>query len=224
MTNVARAFLLCIALAESFLLRPPSLMRPRTAPLIRMSLTKVTLHFDFDGIPFLQGMRHIHTPEHIATTHRLGAPFFHLKRVDPPRCTENRTSITFTCGTLVTPEMRIRMYTSRPNESNLLFFKQGRALYGARFSVFPTKAFTSHRLQLDITFFTGHPVLQNALKTLTPVFLLVNALEDRFVYRLPETHVNREFEAYRHAVLHGHKKTDDELLLLAQEVLRAYTA
>ena len=96
-------------------------------------VTTFSLSFDFHRVPYSAGIRHIHSPEHVSETHRLGAPFFTIDSVDEPK---NR-SISFVCSTLVTKHMRIRMFSRRPDESHLLFFKDGRALYGVRFTVAP---------------------------------------------------------------------------------------
>ena len=102
-------------------------------------LTTFSLSFDFHRVPYATGIRHIHSPEHVSETHRLGAPFFNIDSVDEPK---NR-SISFVCSTLVTKHMRIRMFSRRPDESHLLFFKDGRALYGVKLSVAPLDEVTT---------------------------------------------------------------------------------
>ena len=205
----------CITASAAF--APPALMRSgRRAPaafLTRMSLplTRASFVFDFDNVPYTEGLRHIHSPEHVATTHRLGAPFFRLNTVDWPmivrstRQEENRNSIRFTCSTLATRHMSIRMFTRRYDESNLLFFdnNEHRALYKARFTVSPTKGFAGHRMKLDITLFRGSPLWRTTVVMLMPVFLLINGLEDTVAFH---THNGDDaslpqFRQYRRAVL-----------------------
>ena len=132
---------LTIPSASGFTFLPPFLLtRPASTPLLRMSLSKVSFSFDFHRIPYAAGIQHIHSPEHISETHRLGAPFFKIDSVDRPNlnCT-GRTSVAFVCSTIFTKDMRVRMFSRQPNESNLLFFKDGRAIYGVKFTVIPTK-------------------------------------------------------------------------------------
>ena len=142
-------------LAFHHLLRGPCVVRPfiprqravlgipgrpvaKRAP--SMSLSKVSLHFDFDRIPYAAGIQHIHSPEHISETHRLGAPFFKVESVDAPRLGSNKqASVSFVCSTLFIKNMQVRMFSNQPNESNMLFFKDRRALYGVKFTVIPTK-------------------------------------------------------------------------------------
>ena len=167
---------------------------------LTMGISRASFHFDFPGVPYLHGIRHIHSPEHISETHRLGAPFFRLDRVDPPRVSDNKTCISFTCSTLVTKNMRVRMHSSRPDESNLLFLKDGVALYAARFVVRPGRSFASHRLELHVTFFFGSPVFQWLLARAMPVFMFINGLEDRFNYSAAVDD-DANLEAYRRGVL-----------------------
>ena len=135
--HIAALLLLGLLLIPRSSCFPTLLMR---APSPRMSLSKISLAFDFHRIPYAAGIQHIHSPEHISETHRLGAPFFKIDSVDRPNlnCT-GRTSVAFVCSTIFTKDMRVRMFSRQPNESNLLFFKDGRAIYGVKFTVIPTK-------------------------------------------------------------------------------------
>ena len=224
---------LTIPSASGFAFLPPLLLtRPKSAPLLRMSLSKVSFSFDFHRIPYAAGIQHIHSPEHIAETHRFGAPFFRIDSVSKPdlRSTEH-VSITFTCSTLFIQAMRVRMFSRQPNESNLLFFKDGRALYGVKFTVIPLRGCAhlhnathlhdpSHRLRLDVTFFTGTPAFRATLKSLLPLFMFVNAMEDQVGYTMP-VHENANFTEYRHGVLRG--DGSDKFWLMAERVRREYT-
>ena len=127
-------------------LRPPSHVlksSTRTSHITKgpiMSLSKVSLHFDFDNIPYAAGIQHIHSPEHVSETHRLGAPFFKVDSVDEPRLTsDKKTSVSFKCSTLFMKNLHVRMFSGQPNESNMIFFKDQRALYSVKFTAIPTK-------------------------------------------------------------------------------------
>ena len=131
------------------------------APSPRMSLSKISLAFDFHRIPYAAGIQHIHSPEHISETHRLGAPFFKIDSVDRPNlnCT-GRTSVAFVCSTIFTKDMRVRMFSHQPNESNLIFFKDGRAMFGVKFTVIPTEVRAHPRASKasELIFPAGLPV------------------------------------------------------------------
>ena len=168
-------------------------------------LQHTTLKFRFPGVSFDAGMRHIHAPEHIAETHRLGAPFFRIRQVQPPVLTDERSAVVFLCSTLLTPHMRVVMFSTRPDQSNLLFFVGGRALYTVRLTAEPSASLDSHTLRLDITFFLAQDYwLFRALRLLLPVFLLVNGLEDRHAFAAASSYAeDAHLAAYRAWVLRG---------------------
>jgi hypothetical protein len=137
-TALILLYLLFIPSTSCFPVMP--MTRFRAAPTTSMSLSRISLSFDFDRIPYAAGIQHIHSPEHISGTHHLGAPFFKLDSVERPNLNStDRTSIRFVCSTLFIKDMHVRMFSHQPNESNLLFFKEGRAVYGVKFVVIPTK-------------------------------------------------------------------------------------
>lgn len=149
--------------------------RTARAPDFRMTLSKISLSFDFDKIPYAAGIQHIHSPEHVSETHRLGAPFFKIISVDEPNLeSPSRTSIAFVCTTLFIKDMHVRMFSRQPNESNLLFFKDSRALYGVKFTVIPTKVFYfQHRcgvLHLTLTAASTRPSCRTASAWTSPSF------------------------------------------------------
>jgi hypothetical protein len=142
MHRIVPALILCLMLipSSSCFSTLPMLRRTRPTPATRMSLSKISLAFEFHRIPYAAGIQHIHSPEHISETHRLGAPFFRIDSVGRPDLNSTgRTSIAFVCSTIFTKDMHVRMFSNQPNESNLLFFKDGRAIYGVKFVVIPTK-------------------------------------------------------------------------------------
>lgn len=128
-----------------------------------MSLSKATLFFDFRHIPYATGVHRIHKPP----------PLFSIEHVDPPSMTPNKTAILFTCSTACLRSVKVRMFTSRPDESNLFFFKDNRAVYGVRLAVAPLRAFDSHRLRMDVTLFEdGH-----AIRNLLPMMMLIESMQ-----------------------------------------------
>ena len=171
-----------------------------------MSLSKASLTFDFRRIPYAAGIHRIHQPP----------PLFTIEHVDPPSMTPNKTAILFTCSTACLRGARVRMFTSRPDESNLFFFKDNRAMYGVRLSVAPTRAFESHRMQVDVTFFENG----GALRNLVPMVMLVESLQ---AFKLDDTdRLDPFFTQYRRAVLRG--KGSSDFWIMAERVIREYSA
>jgi hypothetical protein len=150
----------------------------RTKPVVN----KISLAYEFPRVPFEMGVSHIHSPEHISETHKLGAPFFKLMQVLPPKLSESKASITYFCSTLLVKNMYVRMYTNRPDQSNLLFFNsQGKALYQVCLTVTPSSCFSSHKLTIDIALFTGW-LPKYFIASVMPLFLFINGLEDRLAF------------------------------------------
>lgn len=87
-----------------------------------MATYNIGFGFKYPKVSPAIGCRHIHTPEHIATTHRLGAPGFVIERVKPPQVhhTSGLRSIQFECRTLNMP-MHVFMYSRHKYESILTF-------------------------------------------------------------------------------------------------------
>ena len=169
---------------------------------LQMHVSRISLACDFPRVPYEVGVAHIHSPEHISETHRLGAPFFKLDGVSRPNLTAaSRASVTFSCSTLLMKQMCVRMFTDRPNESNLLFIDaRGRALYRVRLVVLPTQGFSSHRLIIEISLFTGWlPAF--VVAALMPVFLLINGLEDRIAFGGCGHRSDPRFAEYRRMVM-----------------------
>lgn len=105
-----------------------------------MSLTRITLDLRFNRIPYAAGIQHIHSPELLSEVHGLKAPFFNIESVEEPNLRSlSKALICFNCSSLFVRHMRVKMFSYQPNESNLLFFKDGRALYRVKLTVTPTK-------------------------------------------------------------------------------------
>jgi len=82
------------------------------------------------------------------------------------------------------------------------------------------QAFTSHRLRLDVTFFSSNVAFRTTLKSLMPIFMFINSMEDQVGYSMP-VQENANFTEYRRGVLRG--KGSDEFWLMAERVMREYT-
>ena len=77
----------------------------------------------------------------------------------------------------------------------------------------PTQSFRSHRLTLDVSLFLEYAAFRATLKSLMPLFVFVNGMEDHVGYGMP-IEENANFTEYRRGVLRGN---DSDM------VLREYT-
>ena len=166
-----------------------------------LAVSKATLHFEFKRIPYAAGVHHIHSPEYLSDVHNLGGHFFRIDEVDAPRlCTNGKVSVMFNCSTIFIRNMRVRMFASQPNESVL-------------------RAFTAHRLRMDITFFDAS---RATLKSLLPVFFFVDGIRrDRYDFRSDVLTEHAHFTQYRRAVLRG--ESSDDFWIMADRVMRNYS-
>ena len=78
-----------------------------------------TFQFSFPNVPFDLGIRHIHTPESFAISHRLTMPDFELMEVSEPWRHGNYAVITFKFRTLL-GESSAKMFTNEKNTSYIL--------------------------------------------------------------------------------------------------------
>jgi hypothetical protein len=201
-----------------------------------MGLSRVSLQFEFPTVPYAAAIHHIHSPEKLAEMHGLGAPFFRIDDTHPPRISPSATSISFNCSTFFMHDMHVRMFTSQPDVSHLLFFKERQALYRIKLSVVPlqvclvclwlyrslihmrAQAFTSHRMLMEILFFEHG---STRLRSLLPIFHFVEGLDSPMYPRYPRLVEDPHFKAYRRTVLRG--EHSDDFWIMAERVWREYT-
>jgi hypothetical protein len=163
----------------------------------------ITVRYNFPHVPVSQGIKHIHTPEHICEVHKLGAPCFQLLKVDHPKLHTDSASILYRCSTLFVKEMRVLMYTTKPSESNLIFIKNKTALYNVRLRVVGNEE--SHTLKMDISFFNGQDLMFRLVTMLLPVFLAINGAEDARAFTHGITiQENQNLALYRSWVMRKH--------------------
>ena len=81
------------------------------------SLRSFHYSVDFPRVPYHMGLRHIHTPEHVATTHRLGMPFYRVTNSTKPMQHGDVTCVEFSAG----PCHRVCMFTQDPSRSYMVF-------------------------------------------------------------------------------------------------------
>ena len=162
-------------------------------------MNKASFSFRLDRMPYAKGVHLIHSPQQLY-------PSCNITEVLEPKYTERRSSISFACCNAFTrnEKMSVRMFATQPNESNLIFFKAGRAVYRVRLAVAPAKRFLSCELTVEVTNFA-----QGMLMAMTKPHLFCTA-EDK------------HFQEYRRGVLRGHEGSDD-FWIMAERVMDKYS-
>ena len=177
--------------------------QPTTPLHMCSSLNHISFRYYFPNTPLIQGIKNIHSIEHLCTVHRLAAPCFRLKKVHPPKLTKDSSSILFECSTLLANEMCALMFATRPTESNILFITGKRMVYNVQLTVKPMTIDgfeNSHSLKVDITFLIRKGPLATFIRAFLPLYLAVPESE---LLQGATTQENPHFTAYRNWVMRG---------------------
>jgi hypothetical protein len=165
------------------------------------AIVQITHAFEFPFVPFELGMRHIHTPEHIAANHRLTLPGFRLLEAQPPATGEAYTTIAFQFKTWFGVQ-EARMFTNAPERSNVIVFDtQERAMFIANLRVEPLGP-QGHRLLLSASVFTRQrKELDFFSRLMVPLLLDAHSLEDALSWGYVIRREDHNLRSYRRRVL-----------------------
>ena len=165
----------------------------------------------FPGVPYEHGLRHIHSPEHACTTHKLCLPEFRMLNVSAPGTLKigvqilntsepvrslHINSVRFNCTVGAGRPLNVHMYSNRRDTSNILVFRSGRALLRLSLTVTPRKNFRGHDLHVDATALQARPRRWMVLPLVTAVTYMEDRL--RWAYDFPE---DPNLRLYRRNVL-----------------------
>lgn len=118
------------------------------------SFTSLGIKNKYNNIPFNYGLRHIHYPEHISDTHKLGAPLFRIDEVGPPIYYNNNIPrINFNCSLMSVVKMEVAMISRYRNRCEMIFSKDKNELFGLKITILPDlDDRNSHYLYIDAYF------------------------------------------------------------------------
>ena len=85
------------------------------------NLNSFELKTKFNDVSFRQGLKHIHTPEHVKYTHYIGAPLFNIHSVKKPMNYNNITSVSFNCSVMNLNKMTVMMHSKYINRCEMNF-------------------------------------------------------------------------------------------------------
>jgi hypothetical protein len=162
-----------------------------------MMITQISHSFDFPFVSYELGVRHIHTPEHVAASHRLSLPGFHLVQTHPPARFDDGHIIAFRFKTLF-GEQDARMFTSARNASSVMVFDtEGRAAFLAQLRVQPLGRH-GHRLSISTDVFTPSFFSRLAL----PHLFNAHSIEDALAWGYNIRGEDPNLRVYRRRVLY----------------------
>jgi len=79
----------------------------------------------FKGVSFRKGLNHIHSLEHVTTTHTLGVPLFKIKETTPPYMENGSVCLNATCSVLNLEPMKV-IFKSKHANTNEVSFLHGK--------------------------------------------------------------------------------------------------
>jgi hypothetical protein len=147
--------------------------------------------FNFGCIPYEMGIRHIHTPEHFASSHPLTLPWFHIEKVNKFIAVDRLHIVSLTCSMLLWGCFSVHMMSDERTTSRLVLSKASNVMAVMECHVTPcAKGHTLH-----ISGF--HSLMPNWLMGL---FLRVMMWEDRWLWSHATTQLPN-MVLYRRAVM-----------------------
>ena len=173
---------------------------------------RATMYFDFRRVPYAVGLTNIHSPQKIS--------LFQICSVEAPKVDKLKASIRFTSWTpFATGVLHVHMFALHEGESNLLFFKDGRRFCRSRMIVSPFEGRRSHRLQLDVVFFSGSDAEIHRNLSLILLHIRIGYCIGRGVWMgWSRGYVDKHFVTYRRSVLRM-----SPFWSMAESVIREYT-
>ena len=100
-------------------------------------MNSIVLKTKFNDVSLRQGLKHIHTPEHVKYTHYLGAPLFNIHYIDNPVNYNNITSVLFNCSVMNLNEMVVIMHSSYINRCEMNFMIDNKEFVTLQITILP---------------------------------------------------------------------------------------
>jgi hypothetical protein len=157
----------------------------------------------YPNVSLAKGRYHIHCPEHIANTHKIGAPFFKISDIGTPYQSKKACSIYFDCETMFS-KFHVYMHSRSQNHSELIFTTQSHIFLNTipilRLT-FDVKGYDNDKSHiLNVAFAFWNPLV-NILVPMFPLFVLINGLEDKLFFSHGKVKEHPLFALYRAYIL-----------------------
>lgn len=166
-------------------------------------LRSFELQHRFERMPYGAGLVHIHSPEHVSSTHKLSVPRYEILDVGDAVYNErtNTCEIDFWYRNWIFRRMKCRMFTNRLNRSNILFWKSNDELF-AYFGFRVEKCgLNQHMFYITFKIYDGIPwfIPNGVLGFMFWMLMRFSVFEDeaKFLGRGPWYEANEKFTGYR---------------------------
>jgi len=83
--------------------------------------TSFKVNIKFKDVSFWKGLNHIHSLEHVTTTHTLGVPLFRIKDTLPPYMENGSVCLNSTCSVLNLKPMKVLFKSKHINTNEMSF-------------------------------------------------------------------------------------------------------
>jgi hypothetical protein len=131
----------------------------------------------FPNIPINHGIRHIHSIEHIATTHLLGAPQFKIISIQEPNPTI--PSINFTCSIINLFHLDVMMMSRYTNRCEMVFTIFNKNLLTLQITVLPDlRDDKSHYFIMNVLPLINIGFFKSLLLIFFQISMFISAKED----------------------------------------------
>ena len=164
-------------------------------------------HTTFKNVDIKKGIYHIHSVEHVAQTHLIGAPFFKVHDVLSPEKMNGIPNICFACSVLFSGKMIVRICSKYANRSEMQFqFSNGSKFITIRLTVLPSLKDNGNSHDFFLEVFAPDWIPPIIIQAVFGLSLVISSNEDRLsfshnkrisFFNTPKIQHNKHFSAYR---------------------------
>jgi len=143
----------------------------------------IQLNTKITGVSINKAISHIHMPEHILTTHLIGAPFFTIHSVSNPIFINNISNIYFTCSILNLNKMFVHMHTKYTNRCEMNFYLNNKEFITLFITILPDlNNNNNHYFNLKVFLNNNLLLFLPIIKFFLHISMFITMTEDKLFY------------------------------------------
>ena len=173
------------------------------------NLNSFQLKTKFTDVSFRQGLKHIHTPEHVKYTHYIGAPLFNIHTAQKPINYNNITSISFSCSVMNLNHMTVMMHSEYTNRCEMNFLIKNKEFITLQITILPDfENKNNHYFILKIFLNDFLSLFLPIIKIFFQLSMFISTNEDLIFYFNKKNKIiyNKNLNEYRKLILKNFKK------------------